>query len=251
MEKEMLCPKCGKKMSLVAAGYYCMKDDYVIDPITGKPPVNPIQVTFTPLTKGRPTGILVIAVILTLFSIYNIYQSLNLIIGDLGFLPVLSDPRTPEWLSFGLPAEIMIGFFVLAYGFLTLIVVYGLLTARSWSYHFALALPIFITILNFATMLLYLSAPSELELAQAGFDAAPFIVGNIIFMIIIWGYLTRPHVKHYLKGMPAPSAPAPRLPPPPPPSLLASPEESKFCRYCGFNNKTDAIFCEKCGKKIG
>lgn len=40
-EKEMLCPKCGKKMSLVAAGYYCMKDDYVIDPITGKPPVNP------------------------------------------------------------------------------------------------------------------------------------------------------------------------------------------------------------------
>jgi hypothetical protein len=40
-EKEMLCPKCGKKMSLVAAGYYCMKDDYVIDPIAGKPPVNP------------------------------------------------------------------------------------------------------------------------------------------------------------------------------------------------------------------
>lgn len=27
--------------------------------------------------------------------------------------------------------------------------------------------------------------------------------------------------------------------------------EMFFCRYCGTQNKTDAIFCEKCGKKIG
>jgi hypothetical protein len=39
--KEMLCPRCGKKMSLVAAGYYCLKDDYVVDPLTGKPPIKP------------------------------------------------------------------------------------------------------------------------------------------------------------------------------------------------------------------
>jgi len=24
-----------------------------------------------------------------------------------------------------------------------------------------------------------------------------------------------------------------------------------FCRYCGAENKDDAVFCEKCGKKIG
>jgi len=27
--------------------------------------------------------------------------------------------------------------------------------------------------------------------------------------------------------------------------------EVKFCRYCGEGNKTDAAFCERCGKKIG
>jgi len=29
-----VCPRCGKKMSLVAAGWHCMKDDYLIDPTT-------------------------------------------------------------------------------------------------------------------------------------------------------------------------------------------------------------------------
>lgn len=27
-------------------------------------------------------------------------------------------------------------------------------------------------------------------------------------------------------------------------------KEKRFCRYCGAENKTDATFCEKCGKKI-
>jgi ribosomal protein L40E len=26
--------------------------------------------------------------------------------------------------------------------------------------------------------------------------------------------------------------------------------EKKYCRYCGTENKKDAVFCEKCGKKI-
>lgn len=26
--------------------------------------------------------------------------------------------------------------------------------------------------------------------------------------------------------------------------------EKKFCRYCGTENKVDAVFCEKCGKRI-
>lgn len=26
--------------------------------------------------------------------------------------------------------------------------------------------------------------------------------------------------------------------------------EKKYCRYCGAENKSDAIFCEKCGKKM-
>ena len=26
--------------------------------------------------------------------------------------------------------------------------------------------------------------------------------------------------------------------------------EKKYCRYCGTENKSDAVFCEKCGKAI-
>lgn len=28
-------------------------------------------------------------------------------------------------------------------------------------------------------------------------------------------------------------------------------EESFFCRYCGTENEPDAVYCEKCGKKVG
>lgn len=201
--------------------------------------------------KNRPSGIVVIAVLWTLGSIYNIYQGLNVIILDLGVLPDLSDPRMHPWFRSGVPVEMMIGFFVVAFGFLTLLVVYGLYTAKSWSYDFALALPLIIIVLNFWNMVLYYSAPLELELRGAAESAIPFIVINIVWLVGVWSYLARPHVKQYLKGTPTSSSPAPVLPPPPPPSLVATSEEKKFCRHCGAENKTDAVFCEKCGKKIG
>jgi hypothetical protein len=34
------------------------------------------------------------------------------------------------------------------------------------------------------------------------------------------------------------------------PHLLYFPGEKKFCQYCGAENKIDADFCEKCGKKL-
>ncbi len=38
-------------------------------------------------------------------------------------------------------------------------------------------------------------------------------------------------------------------PPTPAPPVPVS-AEKKFCKYCGAENKADAVFCEKCGKKI-
>lgn len=35
------------------------------------------------------------------------------------------------------------------------------------------------------------------------------------------------------------------------PVFVATTKEKRFCRYCGAQNKTDADFCERCGKKIG
>lgn len=32
--EQKICPKCGRKVSHVAAGWYCMKDDYLLDPTT-------------------------------------------------------------------------------------------------------------------------------------------------------------------------------------------------------------------------
>jgi DNA-directed RNA polymerase subunit RPC12/RpoP len=34
-KKDFICPKCGRRMELVAAGYYCWKDDYLVSPTTG------------------------------------------------------------------------------------------------------------------------------------------------------------------------------------------------------------------------
>lgn len=34
------------------------------------------------------------------------------------------------------------------------------------------------------------------------------------------------------------------------PSVEAKPARKFFCRYCGAENKLDAAFCERCGKKL-
>lgn len=207
--------------------------------------------------KRRPDGITALAILWTIGSLLNIYQGLNGVIVDLGALPLLSDPQMNPWVRFGLPAEMMISFFVLAFGFLTLLVVYGLVTRRSWSYHFGLAIPIFTAIINFASIALYSSAPAELELQGAVESIAPFLVINLIWLVILWVYLPKPHVKQYLNVIPTPPATVPipptasTLPVPPSPEPVATTEGKKFCRYCGVDNKTDAVFCEKCGKKIG
>lgn len=56
---------------------------------------------------------------------------------------------------------------------------------------------------------------------------------------------------------PAPARPTPPVPPPPPSAKPLEPAvpvpvsaEKMYCRYCGTENKTDAVFCVKCGKKI-
>ena len=79
--------------------------------------------------------------------------------------------------------------------------------------------------------------------------AAIPIIGEIL-KFIAWilaavGFFS---IKTPTTQMPAavpPSAPTP----PPAPSVPVS-AEKKYCRYCGTENSTDAVFCEKCGKKI-
>jgi len=61
--------------------------------------------------------------------------------------------------------------------------------------------------------------------------------------------------------LPAVSAEPAQAPAPPPPAPIPKPrgrrarvseegERKFFCRYCGAENKSDAVFCERCGKKL-
>jgi len=47
-----------------------------------------------------------------------------------------------------------------------------------------------------------------------------------------------------IKTLPTP------LPPLAPPQAPTAPTERTYCQYCGTQNKSDAVFCKKCGKKI-
>ena len=200
--------------------------------------------------KKRPDGILILAALWTIGAVLNIFQGLNGIDSDLEILSYLSSPNLAEWFRFGIPAETTIRFLLIAFGFLTLLVVYGLCIVRSWSYRFSLAIPLLVLLLNAALVGLCLSAPYETIRAE-GRAASPIFAIDFVWTTITWVYLRQRHAKQYLLFIPSP-------PPPPfvfPPIISATKvkdaqKEKKFCRFCGAENKTDATFCEKCGSRI-
>lgn len=76
------------------------------------------------------------------------------------------------------------------------------------------------------------------------------VLVGLVLVLIAWilaavGFFSIKTPTTQLPAVMPPSAPAP----PPAPSVPVS-VEKKYCRYCGTENSTDAIFCEKCGKKI-
>jgi len=80
---------------------------------------------------------------------------------------------------------------------------------------------------------------------------------SVFWLGVYWQYIDKPHVKAFL-GV---AEPRPTLQEKP---LVIVQEkqietvEKKtkenipkfYCRYCGVENKTDAIFCESCGRKM-
>lgn len=168
-------------------------------------------------TKERPSGITTIAVLWIIPSIITInqgWQTLSFDLPYLPYLPDLFDPSAPEWfdlsvgarewISFGLPAGIVLNFSIVALGFLTLFVVYGLFTAKSWSYKPTFAIPVFNAIVYGATAALYASAPYELffDLEFALYSALALV--NLVWLIIILVYLRKLHVRQFIVGSPPP-----------------------------------------------
>jgi len=66
-----------------------------------------------------------------------------------------------------------------------------------------------------------------------------FILLFVAWILITAGFFA---IKTQTTQLPAPA------PPPTPAAPVAV--KKKFCRYCGTENKIDAVFCQKCGKKL-
>ncbi len=159
----------------------------------------------TPSANKRPTGITLIAVFWAVSSVGNVFQGFLVFLAYVGIQPIYyMRPDVPRWFRFAMPSQLVLSFLTIAFVVLAFVAVSGLVTGASWSYRFALAISLFIAVVNLATLALYLSAPSELDpVLLQGYrrvvDAVvPFVAINVFWLVVIWSYLTRPHVKQYL-----------------------------------------------------
>jgi len=70
------------------------------------------------------------------------------------------------------------------------------------------------------------------------------IIVGLVLLLVAWILVT---VGFFSIKTPTTQLPAVAPPPAPPAPVTV---EKKFCQYCGTENKVDANFCKKCGKKL-
>ena len=85
-----------------------------------------------------------------------------------------------------------------------------------------------------------------------GFNVGSYMVPldmSMVRVIIYWQYFGKLHVKAFLGVTRSEPIFEEKLAVPEDEKL--SPDVAKFyCRYCGAENESDAVFCEKCGKQL-
>lgn len=204
----------------------------------------------------RPNGLTLIAIVWFIFGILNVYFSFQKINVDLRMWSSLSDSVVHEWFSFWVPAQWVLAILGLCLGLLQIITVLGLWTGKPYSYKLALIVTVLLVIGPISSAGLYASAPAELDM---GFNVGTFIfpvVMSIVWIVIYWRYLRRPHVKAFL-GITQPQITLQEEPTATKEKTMVVKEEKTsekepkfYCRYCGVENKSDAVFCEKCGKQL-
>lgn len=70
------------------------------------------------------------------------------------------------------------------------------------------------------------------------------IIVGLVLLLVAWILVT---IGFF--SIKAPTTQVSAVAPPPAPTV-AVPVKKKFCQYCGTENKIDANFCKKCGKKL-
>lgn len=200
----------------------------------------------------RSGGLMLIALLWLFYGVVNVYFSCRGIIADVGVLPYLSYPSMPEWSKLGVPAELALSVFRLCLGLLQIVTFLGLWTGKRYSYKLALPVAMLLVINSLAITGLYLSAPAQLDLSYyIGFSLI-FLAIDIAWAIVYWRYLRKQDVKTFF-GVTQPE-PTLQKPQPSIQEKIITPEKNpsdtktkSYCKHCGAENKSGALFCKKCG----
>jgi hypothetical protein len=171
--------------------------------------------------KKRPNGIVIIALLWVIISAFSINNGLETIGYATSEIPFLNDPSEPEWFRMAVPADIALSLLTVVVGIVALFVVYGLFTAKSWSYNLAFAIPVSAAIANGSKAALYSSAPADEGFAGDFALYLALTLINLVWIVVTLVYLRRLYVKQYLgiSSAKLPSSGAPSQPQPVPFSL--------------------------------
>ena len=163
--------------------------------------------------QKRSDGLTAIAILWFIGALLNVLNSFLVLSQGVAALPYLSNSGLHEWFSFGVPVEIVLSGIVLALGLVQMVAVFGLWTGKKYSYKLALTVAVFLVVLSVCFVVLYSTAPAELGLISSVGSSVFGLAVGLVFLVVIWWYLRKPHVKAFL-GV----AETAKQPPPPPSS---------------------------------
>jgi len=165
--------------------------------------------------QKRPDGLTAIAILWFVGALLNVLNSFLVLSQGAAALPYLSNSGLHEWFSFGVPIEIVLSGLVLALGLVQIVTVFGLWTGKKYSYKLSLAVPVVHVVLSVCFVVLYATAPAELGLISSVGSSVFGLAVGLAFLVVIWWYLRKPHVKAFLvvaeaeKPPSLPSSPGP------------------------------------------
>jgi ribosomal protein L40E len=201
--------------------------------------------------QKRPKQIYNLATAWVLFGFWNLYSAVRGITGKFENWDMFSSPLLPLWLRLAIPAELCICIAILVAVIIQLITVPLLLIGKPSSIKLALGAFISVAVLNLVLAVLYVTAPPEF-LPELSPNIVSLIgMGIVQFLVVFyfWRDLNEPEVKLFLGSIEAQKTAQERT------GVQTAVAETKskqefYCRYCGAENKTDAVFCEKCGRQL-
>lgn len=183
---EMKCPECNQSFPTDAE----MLEHYAQNHEEERVPEQQLN--------KRPDGITAISVLWLIFGLINIYLAYQTAGADVSLIQYLNGHGLSGWFNIAIPVEFGLSIATIAIGIVQLAVAYGLLKGKGFAYLPALAVTPTILIVNLASLMLYLSAPSGIDLSVNYGLSGGLVVGGVIWTAIIWQYLRRPYVKSFL-----------------------------------------------------